>query len=553
MTESTEVYWLRRQVANEAKAVNYAEAKLRELGRHYRKATKSIDDEIATFYRKYSGADGKIDMAKVSMHVRSNLTRLDELKQRVQRQLGEVTARETQIAKRTLSEVYTDARYRSQYELQRFRANYRDVERLSPAHVDRAISTAWSGRSYSTRIWGRHQRLTHAVDEIITQGVVLGHSNERMARQLAERMQGSYSNAKRLVRTETNFVYNQGTLEGYRASGIEEYEFVSTLDMRTSDVCQRLDGKRYKLSEAQPGRNYPPMHPNCRSTTVPAFADDEDKDVGERFARDADGKGVLVRGDMTYPEWQKQYISPETPGHDTIESNFLSVITDTPSKPPGFDRVLADRYAAAPAAARAALDKYVRPNPVKDATHTDGAYYHALDKAITMDIRAEMANPRGQGATFYHELGHYIDHAAAMHRIGEDTLHFASHVDLGTVKAGAFRKAILQDVDDYLRRYASDNGLTPAQARVAIKTAFSGSNSALYSAVSDLYGGASGNALRGHYGHAAAYWRRPAALEKEAFAHMFEASFDAVGDRRKLMETYFPTAFKLFHTILEVI
>jgi uncharacterized protein with gpF-like domain len=39
------------------------------------------------------------------------------------------------------------------------------------------------------------------------------------------------------------------------------------LDSRTSEICRELNGKRFKLSEAEVGVNYPPMHPNCRSTT----------------------------------------------------------------------------------------------------------------------------------------------------------------------------------------------------------------------------------------------------------------------------------------------
>ncbi|MDU5141073.1 MAG: minor capsid protein [Paenibacillus dendritiformis] len=306
--QTNESYWLHRQLANEAKAVNYTEFKLRELGRHYRKATKKIEAEIARFYKKYAGPDGKIDMATASVYVKNNLTRLSELKRRIQEQLAEVMTREAQLTKGTLSRIYQDGYYKTNYELQRFRANYRNVDRLSPAHIDRAISTAWSGRSYSARIWGRHQRLSRAVDEIMTQGVILGHSNDRMSRQLSERMSVSYSNAKRLVRTESNYVYNQGTLQGYADGGIEEYEYIATLDMRTSTVCQGLDGKRYKLREAQVGYNYPPMHPNCRSTTVPYFPDEILP--GKRSARDSEGDTMYVHGNLTYPEWAKRYLQP---------------------------------------------------------------------------------------------------------------------------------------------------------------------------------------------------------------------------------------------------
>ena len=33
-------------------------------------------------------------------------------------------------------------------------------------------------------------------------------------------------------------------------------------------LCKDLDGKRFKISEAVIGVNFPPSHPSCRSTCV---------------------------------------------------------------------------------------------------------------------------------------------------------------------------------------------------------------------------------------------------------------------------------------------
>ena len=71
-----------------------------------------------------------------------------------------------------------------------------------------------------------------------------------------------YYQAERLVRTETNYAMNQGHLEGYKASEVVgEYEILAFLDSRTSKICNEMDGKRFKLTEAQVGVNYPPFHP----------------------------------------------------------------------------------------------------------------------------------------------------------------------------------------------------------------------------------------------------------------------------------------------------
>ena len=47
------------------------------------------------------------------------------------------------------------------------------------------------------------------------------------------------------------------------------------------------------------GKNYPPIHPNDRCTTVAEF-DDEVKEDLQRRARDENGNSVLVPQDMSY-------------------------------------------------------------------------------------------------------------------------------------------------------------------------------------------------------------------------------------------------------------
>ena len=97
-------------------------------------------------------------------------------------------------------------------------------------------------------------------------------------------------------------------MEAYKKSGVvDEYQYLATLDNRTSDICRELDGKVFKLSEAQTGVNLPPMHPYCRSTTVPYYPEDELSEPSDRVARDAEGKTYLVGKDVTYEEWVNEH------------------------------------------------------------------------------------------------------------------------------------------------------------------------------------------------------------------------------------------------------
>jgi len=86
--------------------------------------------------------------------------------------------------------------------------------------------------------------------------------------------------------------------------GVERYEIVATLDMRTSEICQELDGEVFEMKSFEPGVTAPPFHPWCRTVTCPYF----DDNFGERAARGADGKTCYVPGDMKYGELYGKHV-----------------------------------------------------------------------------------------------------------------------------------------------------------------------------------------------------------------------------------------------------
>ncbi len=72
---------------------------------------------------------------------------------------------------------------------------------------------------------------------------------------------------KTIVRTSVNQVQNQASQAVYAANKkvAPRYEYVATLDSKTSNVCKRLDGRKFQYNKGPT----PPQHFNCRSTTVP--------------------------------------------------------------------------------------------------------------------------------------------------------------------------------------------------------------------------------------------------------------------------------------------
>lgn len=141
-------------------------------------------------------------------------------------------------------------------------------QKVDPTLIDELIHNSWSGKDFSERIWKNCEILEKNLNTTLKEGLLSGKGTYRIAEELADDMDcGKYA-AQRLVRTETTHVYNEVDRKKYNEAGIEEYEYLACLDERTSEICKRLNGKRFKVDDAKPGVNYPPMHPNCRSTTV---------------------------------------------------------------------------------------------------------------------------------------------------------------------------------------------------------------------------------------------------------------------------------------------
>lgn len=73
-----------------------------------------------------------------------------------------------------------------------------------------------------------------------------------------------------IVRTTVNAVNTNARLEALRefdSDVTDSYQYVATLDERTTILCASLDGNIYRYDEVN--APHPPLHINCRSTIVP--------------------------------------------------------------------------------------------------------------------------------------------------------------------------------------------------------------------------------------------------------------------------------------------
>ena len=145
-----------------------------------------------------------------------------------------------------------------------------------------------NGTTVSKAFRGLAESSAERLDLAVRSGVFAGESLDQITRRLVGRLEfadfGPLSvkqlalaggeltkvannQISTIVRTSVNQVTNQASQAVYAANKkvAPKYEYVATLDSRTSPICQRLDGQIFDYNKGPT----PPQHFNCRSTTVP--------------------------------------------------------------------------------------------------------------------------------------------------------------------------------------------------------------------------------------------------------------------------------------------
>ena len=180
---------------------------------------------------------------------------------------------------------------------------------LNNRAVNEILNTQFVAGSYSKHIWKNTDKLARTLKEVIGSAVAKGEGYEKTARLIRTRFDVTKSEAIRLVRTETCYFQNQAEIKSLKEMGFKKYQFIATLDSRTSGVCRDHDKIVFDVDKAQAGFNLPPLHPNCRSTITAYLGKEYEADA--RIARNENGENEYVEN-IPYNEWLKRYTN-ETP------------------------------------------------------------------------------------------------------------------------------------------------------------------------------------------------------------------------------------------------
>ena len=253
-------------------------------GKEYSVWRKSIEEYIA----EASGAakDSKALLELNTLAMKSRITRKEQLLANVYQIMIDLAEDSTTKLDTLLGDMLQVNYYESCFSIQRGIGLGFHVAKIDEKLIQRVLSFPWSEKHYSEAVWGACDHLSAL-------------AKREMAKAINDVMDKGRYNAERLVRTECKYFANQGEVMGYKETGIEEYQFLGGTEHSGSCTCSELNGRVFRVDEAEPGVNLPPIHPNCLCIIRAYFK----KSV---FAK---REGNPLDGNIKFEEWKKKYAS----------------------------------------------------------------------------------------------------------------------------------------------------------------------------------------------------------------------------------------------------
>jgi|TARA_R110000868_G_scaffold210882_2_gene460966 SPP1 gp7 family putative phage head morphogenesis protein len=153
------------------------------------------------------------------------------------------------------------------------------------------------------------QKKALQITQTISDGVILGDTTPSIIASLRSMFGLQKSQASTLARTITNFIAIQAREAVYNENKdiFDGYEWIATLDSRTSLICASRDGLVYSFGNNPVMNPKPPAHFSCRSTIAPVVLPEFNLFDTSKTKRPSKGSSGTkqVPASTNYGQWLK--------------------------------------------------------------------------------------------------------------------------------------------------------------------------------------------------------------------------------------------------------
>ncbi|WGG83866.1 head protein [Enterococcus faecalis] len=460
---------------------------------------------------------------------------------------------------------------------------------LTKNELESIMNYPWSGKTFSSRLWGNistlEQRLSNSIINSLASGegvveALRTMKNDGVISGMFKLEQGKFNRSiENLVRTEYSHFAVEGIRESFRGANVNESESWSAEDERVCSICGGFHGQLIK-------NEHPPYHTLCRCTEIPRIpeiSDDIDAlyeemfgDLLDEFASDQWGvklnhpkvsetkfdlKSVLDKTNMQAAVGAENYSNFLDHLDGITDQRVLNLINVIGHKLEFKDikEVRAFAQGKSIQLSQKSFDGDRGVNPYQTVYHEIG---HALDHLGLEVLTGKNTMPTGK--LIKRKLGRrttfievHITHASSLSEYNiKEALErdfwkyvngdLPSYNDLGNRPRNADKKKAYDDLRAEIYKKNTEN-LQKTRERLS-KIVRENPNSV--SAISDMIEsiGSLGDYPLG-FGHGKRYWQTTGSTETEFFAHMTEVV--ANDKSRELMKEIFPTAVSQWEKLVD--
>ena len=310
------------------KAIKREEKLERQLIRMYRKMFEEMERDIFEVFEKYATnnkltyqdaiknltskefASWKMDVSEYMKEIEENgddmlkieletllakrkISRLEQLSYKLKKRLHycfEYTNKQVEeLLEKSVMESYEDTS-KNLIKAYQFEVGLKPDEDI----IFEVLNTPWSGAKFSDLIINHSRKLEGIIKNELTKGFYQGKSSQHICKVLEGKIDKSRKEIMKVVRTERTFCQNEIQRRKYKEVGFNYYKYKAKPEQkRTCNDCAEKHNKLFKLDEAEVGENFPPLHTNCRCSTVPITDRDwekeqEKKEAYEKYKKDVE-------------------------------------------------------------------------------------------------------------------------------------------------------------------------------------------------------------------------------------------------------------------------
>lgn len=290
-------YWRNREHKTIDKIEKNQEKFLKSISDEYDNALEDIEKEINRNFLKYSKDNlltiselmkksDKFDVIKFNDKVKKyiergvfdksmndlsiynlkmRVSRLEFMKAKIEFEIDKLTDQlkseyEEQLRKETIDE------YKRQSGILEPHINY------GADTVSAIVNSSFYNANFSQRLWGNGESLKSVINTTVNRLILQGVHPDKMISELRKLFGVSYSEARRVLITESARVQGDVQIDSIEQAGFKSYVYIA--ERKACVICGSLNGKVFLVKDKEIGLNMYPMHPNCRCRIAPY--EDED-------------------------------------------------------------------------------------------------------------------------------------------------------------------------------------------------------------------------------------------------------------------------------------